>query len=92
MLNKRKKCLVFVLNCYIVEKDDVGHLFLGMESHSRSVDTHYHLILNHSYTLPILLKGAGAVHSADHTHARVMAVFNYIHASVDFLLFNALNC
>lgn len=57
-----------------------------------SVDTHYHLILNHFYTLPILLKVAGAVHSADHAHARVMAVFNYIHASVDFLLFNALNC
>lgn len=57
-----------------------------------SVDSHYHLILNHSYTLPILLKVAGGVHSADHAHARVMAVFNYIHASVDFLLFNALNC
>lgn len=57
-----------------------------------SVDSHYHLILNHSYTLPILLKVAGGVHSADHAHARVMAVFNYIHASVDFLLFNTLNC
>lgn len=59
---------------------------------AESVDTHYHLILNHSYTLPSPLKVAGAVHSADHAHARVMAVFNYIHASVDFLLFNALNC
>lgn len=77
MLNRRKKCFVFILNCW--RKWWSWTVF--WTTHMAEL-LHTQLIFNHKVCCSC---------STDRTHATVMAVFNYIHACICFFRFSPLN-